>query len=416
MEHLAGLEFLVDRADLEIGNDLALHRAQRETLDKRALRIERERERRGYGQHDCRGDLSILNAGGSDKGERADRDRLFVGGRQNERKDEVVPAEDESQEPGGGDPRTRQRNRDARERAPPRMTGNAIGVFNVRGQVLKIAAHDPENKRQRDQLIDPDEADVSVGEPQLLEIKRERQQHQQRRREAERHQGECDILTETELEARERIRRGNAKNERNHNRRRREKDAVPEIFHKCDVERSRRRNELAGDQGRVVGERRREEKAGRDTKDVLIGLERHKEDPEDRKQEEEHDEDDQDAPHHALQKRHMLHSRLLLREPAGAFAQFQPLFDEDVRQGVSDRPQDDQQRSRLANVRVLIEFEIGADLEDKQRVSGSTLSHRIDDVELLDRIEHPEQRSRDDVGRQHRQRDAKEDEAPRNTV
>src|SRR6202021_1184786 len=61
---------------------LALHRAERETLDEIALRIERERERRGYRQHDGRGDLSILNAGSGHEGERADRDRLFVGGRQ----------------------------------------------------------------------------------------------------------------------------------------------------------------------------------------------------------------------------------------------------------------------------------------------------------------------------------------------
>ena len=59
---------------------------------------------------------------------------------------------------------------------------------------------------------------------------------------------------------------------------------------------------------------------------------------------------------------------------------------------VSDRPQDDQQRGRLAHVRILVEFEIGADLEDKQGIAGATLGHRIDDVELLDRIEHAEQR------------------------
>ena len=33
--------------------------------------------------------------------------------------------------------------------------------------------------------------------------------------------------------------------------------------------------------------------------------------------------------------------RLLLRHSAGAFAQFQPLLDEDVRQRISHRPQDD---------------------------------------------------------------------------
>src|SRR3984957_299308 len=206
---------------------LTLHRAERETLDEIALRIERKRERRGYRKHDCRRDLSILNAGSGDEGERADRDRLFLGRRQNEREDEVVPAENESQEPGRRDPRSRQRNSDAGERAPPRMTRNAIGVFNVGGEIFEIAAHDPEDERQRDELIDPDETDIGVGKPQLLEIKRERQQHQQRRREAKRQKRERDVFAEPKFEARERISRGNAENERDRDRGRRQKHAIP---------------------------------------------------------------------------------------------------------------------------------------------------------------------------------------------
>src|ERR1700693_4661435 len=75
-----------------------------------------------------------------------------------------------------------------------------------------------------------------------------------------------------------------------------------------------------------------------------------------------------------------------LSQPASAFAQFQPLFDEDVRQCIGHRPQDDQKRGGLAHVRILVEFEIGAHLEDKQGITGSALGHRIDNVELLDRI------------------------------
>src|ERR1700733_865922 len=101
--------------------------------------------------------MSLLNAGSGNERERTDLDRLFLGERQNEREDEVVPAENESQEPGRRDPRSRQRNSDASKRAPPRMTRNAIGVFNVWGEIFEIAAHDPEDERQRDELIDPDE-------------------------------------------------------------------------------------------------------------------------------------------------------------------------------------------------------------------------------------------------------------------
>ena len=209
------------------------------------------------------------------------------------REDEIVPAEDEGQQARRRDAGTGERHRDARERAPPRMAGDAIGIFDVRGDILEIAAHDPQDQRQRDQLIDPDQADVSVGQADLLEIERERQQHEQRRREAERQEREGDVLAQTKLEAREGIGRGNAKNQRDDDRDRRKKHAVPEIVHESDVERAGRRNELAGDQRRVIGERRREEQAGRNAQDVLIRLERHEEDPEDREQEEDQDQRDE---------------------------------------------------------------------------------------------------------------------------
>src|SRR5580698_2699520 len=105
-----------------------------------------------------------------------------------------------------------------------------------------------------------------------------------------------------------------------------------------------------------------------------------------------------------------------LSQAASAFAQFQPLFDEDVRQGVGHSPQDDQKRRGLAYVRILVELEIGADLKDKQGIAGPALRHWIDDIELLDRIEHAEQSGCDDVGRQHGQRDPKENEPPWNAV
>src|SRR5579863_1428377 len=100
----------------------------------------------------------------------------------------------------------------------------------------------------------------------------------------------------------------------------------------------------------------------------------------------------------------------LLREPARAFAQLQPLLDEYVRQRIGDGPEDDQERRRLADIGILVEFEIGAHLKDEQRVARSALGHRIDDVELLNRIEQPEQRGGDDVRREHGQRDPEEDE------
>ena len=100
----------------------------------------------------------------------------------------------------------------------------------------------------------------------------------------------------------------------------------------------------------------------------------------------------------------------------GAFAQLQPLLDEDVRQRIGDGPEDNHERRRPAHIGRLEEVEVGLHLEDQELVAGAALRHRIDDVELLDRVEQAEQRGRDDVGHQHGQRDAEENEAPRHAV
>src|SRR6185503_4549297 len=63
---------------------------------------------------------------------------------------------------------------------PGPASGTAIGVLDVGAHILKIAAHDPQDQRQRDQLIDPDDAEIGVVETELLIVERQRQQHEQR--------------------------------------------------------------------------------------------------------------------------------------------------------------------------------------------------------------------------------------------
>ena len=137
-----------------------------------------------------------------------------------------------------------------------------IGMLDVGADVLEIAAHDPQDQRQRDQLIDPDQADIGVGEAELLEIEAERQQHQQRRREAEGQQRERDVLAQPELEAGEGVGRRHAQQQRQQppsaldsstlfqRLRMKAISSVPALL-----------TQLARDQRRVVGERRLEERA-----------------------------------------------------------------------------------------------------------------------------------------------------------
>ena len=135
--------------------------------------------------------------------ENAHRHRLLVGGGEDQREDEIVPGEDEGEESGCGDARHGKRHGDLAEGLPPGVSGDAVRVLDVGADILEIAAHDPEDERQADELIDPDQADIGVGEAKRLEIERQRQEHEQRRREAEGEEREGDVLAKPEAEARE---------------------------------------------------------------------------------------------------------------------------------------------------------------------------------------------------------------------
>ena len=109
-------------------------------------------------------------------------------------------------------------------------------MLDVGAHILKIAAHDPQDQRQRDQLIDPDNAEIGVVETELLIVERQRQQHEQRRREAERQQRKCNRLAQPELVARKGVGRRHTQQQRQHHRRARQHKAVEEIPHEGDLE------------------------------------------------------------------------------------------------------------------------------------------------------------------------------------
>src|SRR5579872_4248266 len=209
------LKALLTERNSNVAMALAFHRAERQTLNEVALRIKRQGERRRHRKHDRCSDLSILNARSRHESQCADCHRLFVGGSENQGEYEIIPAEDEGEKTRRRDARTGERHGDSRESTPPRMAGDAIGVLDIWRYVLEIAAHDPENQGQGDQLIDPNEASVGVGQAQLLEVKREGQENEQWRREAEGEKSEGDVFAEAKLKARERIGRRHAQHQRN---------------------------------------------------------------------------------------------------------------------------------------------------------------------------------------------------------
>ncbi|MEY9587655.1 hypothetical protein ABIA15_006476 [Sinorhizobium fredii] len=190
------------------------------------------------------------------------------------------------------------------------MPGDPIGIFDVGRDVLEIAAHDPEDERQADQLVDPDEAEIGVREAEPLEILRQRQEHEERRREAEGEQREGDVLRPLELVPRESVGGGHAKQQRHGDGDDRQENRVAEIAHESDVERSGGGLQLAGDQRRVVVERRREDHRWRNPEDRLVRLEGHQENPNDREHEENDDQRQCDATQEPFERRHGFHLAL----------------------------------------------------------------------------------------------------------
>ena len=122
-------------------------------------------------------------------------------GSQDQGKDEIVPREDKRQHGGRGDPGPRQRDRDPPEGAKPAIAVDAVCVFDILADVLEIAAHDPQDQRQRDQLIDPDQAEISVDQAKRLEVDRQWQQDEKRRGKPKRQKRESDVLSQPEPEA-----------------------------------------------------------------------------------------------------------------------------------------------------------------------------------------------------------------------
>ena len=59
---------------------------------------------------------------------------------------------------------------------------------------------------------------------------------------------------------------------------------------------------------------------------------------------------------------------------AGAFAQPQPVLDEDVRQEIGDRPEDDHQSRRAPDIGRLEEVQIGLHLEDQSACRPARLA------------------------------------------
>ena len=198
-------------------------------------------------EHQRRRDLSVLDSGGGDEGERADGHRLDRRRSEDQRKDEVVPGEDEGQQrpprrcraaPAGW----RSGRRCCSQLWPASRYANSISGADV----LEIAPHDPEDQRQRDELVDPDQSDISVVESHALEIERQRQQHRERRREAERQERERDVLAEPELVAGESVGGRHAEDQRQNHRTAGQQGAVAEIEHEGDLRASRRSAKLAG--------------------------------------------------------------------------------------------------------------------------------------------------------------------------
>ena len=104
-----------------------------------------------------------------------------------------------------------------------------------------------------------------------------------------------NYVIQAELEAGEGIGRRHAKDERDHHGDGGEQHRVPQVAHEVELQAASRGAHLTRHQRDVVVECRREHHRRRDAQDRLVGLERHQEDPDDRKHEEDNDQRDEHA-------------------------------------------------------------------------------------------------------------------------
>src|SRR5215212_9442037 len=181
---------------------LPLHRPGGEAPDHVAQREHRDDELGDDGEHHAgchRAPLDLLE--GDELQEANGYDLGSLRG-QDQGEDEVVPGVDERQYAARREPRQGypgDYHAEAGEPAPPVYLDGLLKLF---GHVFQEGAHHPHHQREGDELVDQDQADVGVVEPEGLVDHEQGQKYDQLRREPEREERESEVLLEAEVHPR----------------------------------------------------------------------------------------------------------------------------------------------------------------------------------------------------------------------
>src|SRR2546425_8351732 len=200
-----------------------------EPADQEPLEPDHDEHGRQARQHGRGGDVAPGHL--VDAGEERERDRdrpARLRGRERVREEELVPAEQERQERGRGDPGREPGRHDPAERRDRAGAVDGRSLLGLAGNLADEPDEEPDRQRQRERGVDEDEARPGVSEADRAHQEVERAHGRDLRKRRARDDREEEGALAGQREPRDRVRAGHPHRERQEGRQRRDPHAVHE--------------------------------------------------------------------------------------------------------------------------------------------------------------------------------------------
>ena len=193
------------------------------------LDAQREDDRRECGNHCRDGELSVMRRIRSEELRDRHGDGLYVGSCQKQRECKFIPCKDEGQKGRRNETRFNQRDQILEEDLPPCITVHLGRILDFHGDILEVAADNPDQKRHGDQLVNPDQAEICIINAKLLVDHEQRQHDQDFRSKLEGKNLERDVLFLPEVVSGQRVRSRDTDDNGNDNRKSRYDQGIQQI-------------------------------------------------------------------------------------------------------------------------------------------------------------------------------------------
>jgi len=203
---------------------------------------------------------------------------------QNKTENEVVPGENEGKNSSGCQAGLNEGKGDLGKDFQPRIAVNSSCLFDLDGDVLEIASHDPNYQGKSDKLVNKDHSYIGVVKEQHFVDSKNGDDHSDFRCEAKAEKSEGNVLFELEFKPCQRICGRNSNSKRSQDRSSGNDQAVFEIKDEVRTAYLASRRFYAEDKCFVVVQSRTEENFRHTGYDILVGFQGHEQYPNDRKE------------------------------------------------------------------------------------------------------------------------------------